>query len=56
MTATDRVDELIAEYGRTDLSVAHLLCDRHDPDAVAVTVVGDDGAVDLTFGELRRRS
>ncbi len=56
MTASDRVDALIAEYGQADLSVAHLVCDRHDPDAVAVTVVGDDGASDLTYGELRRRS
>ncbi|MBW0116899.1 AMP-binding protein [Pseudonocardia abyssalis] len=56
MTVTDRVEALIAEYGRADLSVAHLACDRHDPDAVAVTVVGDDEASDLTYGELRRRS
>ncbi|MBW0088699.1 AMP-binding protein [Pseudonocardia sp. KRD-184] len=56
MTASERVETLIGEYGAADLSVAHLLCDRHDPDAVAVTVVGDAGSADLTYGELRRRS
>ncbi len=51
------VDGLLATYTGTDVSAAHLLCDRHDPDAVAFTVIDADlGAVDLTFGELRTRS
>lgn len=52
-----RVMELRAEYGGPELAVAHLLCDRHAAEAVAVTLVGPDlSAVDLTFGELRERS
>ena len=52
-----RVMELRAEYGGPKLAVAHLLCDRHAAEAVAVTLVGPDlSALDLTFGELRERS
>ena len=40
--AADRIAELRAEYGTPDLAVAHLLCDRHPGDAVAVTLVGSD--------------
>ncbi|WP_372497859.1 AMP-binding protein [Tomitella fengzijianii] len=51
------VDGLIATYSGPDVSAAHLLCDRHDPDAVAFTVIDAElGSVDITFGELRSRS
>lgn len=56
MTVAERVETLLAEYQDAELCVARALCDRHDPGAVAVTVVGDAGAVDVTYGELRRRS
>lgn len=52
-----RVDELLALYGATDASVAHLLCDRHPADAVAFTLVESDVSTHtLTFGDLREQS
>ena len=37
--------------------MAHLLCDRHDPSAIAFTLVGRDlSSVDVGYGELRRQS
>ena len=51
------VAQLLAEYGGPEVSAAELLCDRHDPDAVAFTFIGADlAAHDLTYGELRTRS
>jgi acetyl-CoA synthetase len=48
---------LLADYGAPDASVADILCDRHDPAAVAFTVVDTDlSSVDLTYGELRAES
>lgn len=53
----DHVEKLLAEYGGPEASAAELLCDRHDPDAVAFTFIGADlTAQDLTYGELRTRS
>ncbi|MDG3015727.1 AMP-binding protein [Speluncibacter jeojiensis] len=54
---TGYVDELLALYGSPQACAAELLCDRHDPAAVAFTVIDPDlTSVDLTYGELRRRS
>ena len=55
------VDQLLAEYDNADACVADLLCDRHDPEATAFTVVseGDEGALQtnaLTYGELKVHS
>jgi acetyl-CoA synthetase len=53
----DRVDELLALYGDAKASVAALLCDRHDPDALAYRIIGPDlSAEDLSYGDLRRES
>lgn len=55
------VDQLLAEYDSPDACVAELLCDRHDPEATAFTVVSEDedGALRtsaLTYGELKAHS
>ena len=53
----ERVDALIARYSSTDACVAQLLCDGHDPDALAYRIVAKDLSTrDLTYGELRRES
>ncbi|MEH0194345.1 AMP-binding protein [Caulobacter sp. CCNWLY153] len=52
-----RVAQLIASYGNAGACAAHLLCDRHDADAVAFSIIGPDlVSTDLTYGELKRRS
>ena len=47
-------------FSAPDADLAHLLCDRHDPDAVAFTFASyRDGQLDvtsLTHGDLRKRS
>lgn len=55
------VEELLAEYDTPDACLAEFLCDRHDPEAVAFTIVSDgaDGQFDvfsLTYGQLRADS
>ncbi len=53
----ERVEELVARFRAPDACLAELLCDTHDPDAVAFTVVHEDFSSDaLTYGELRERS
>ena len=53
----ERVDALLDEYGSAGASAAYLLCDRHDPKAVAYTIVSPDlSSVAVTYGELRRES
>jgi acetyl-CoA synthetase len=53
----DRVDELVARFRAPDACLAELLCDGHDPDATAFTVVHDDfSSHTLTYGSLRERS
>jgi acetyl-CoA synthetase len=53
----ERVDELISIYGDPRACAAYLLCDRHDPNSVACTVVDTDfQARDFTYGHLRARS
>lgn len=52
-----RVSQLIAMYGGSHASAAHLLCDRHDPTAVAYQIVDADLSVDsITYAELRTES
>lgn len=44
-------------YAGDDACAAHLLCDRHNPDAVAFSIVQSDlSSEDLTYGQLRERS
>ncbi|MCP3012557.1 AMP-binding protein [Nocardiopsis dassonvillei] len=51
------VRDWLATYDTPTTSVAHLLCDRHDPHATATTEIGPTlEATTLTFGELGRRS
>ena len=48
---------LLALYDRPDACAAEFLCDRHDPQAVAFTVVDPDlSGRDITYGELRTES
>ncbi len=52
-----RVGQLIAMYGGDRASAAYLLCDRHDPSAVAYQIVGADLSVTtITYAELRAES
>ncbi|MBQ1079772.1 AMP-binding protein [Nocardiopsis sp. B62] len=47
----------IATYDTPTTSVAHLLCDRHDPDTIATTEIGPTlEPTTLTYGQLRERS
>lgn len=57
VTPGERVAELIDQYDRADFSVAGHLCDRHDPSAIAYTIVADDlTSTTLTYGELKADS
>jgi len=48
---------LLDLYDRPDACAAEFLCDRHDPEAVAFTVIDPDLASrDITYGELRTES
>ena len=52
-----RVDELLALFSAPDACAANLLCDRHDPAALAYRVIAQDLSVrELTYGELRAES
>jgi acetyl-CoA synthetase len=52
-----RIGELLALYGAADACAAELLCDRHDPRAVAYRVIAPDlSAQAITYGELRQES
>ncbi|SIR80366.1 AMP-binding protein [Williamsia sterculiae] len=56
-TLTLTIEDLLARYDRPDADVAALLCDDHDPDAIAFTVVDVDlSSRALTFRELADRS
>lgn len=51
------VEALITQYSAVDACAADLLCDSHDPDAVAFSIIeGDLSSADITYGELRERS
>ncbi|WP_456696665.1 AMP-binding protein [Aeromicrobium sp. P5_D10] len=57
MTVNSTVAALRSEYDTSDVSAAHLLCDRHPAERVAFRIIGLDGEIrDLTFGELGLRS
>jgi acyl-coenzyme A synthetase/AMP-(fatty) acid ligase len=52
-----RVQALLEECTRPDARAAWLLCDRHDADAVAITLIEEDlSASDISYGELRELS
>lgn len=54
---TERINELIALYDNPDACAAQLLCDRHNPDALAYRIIAPDlSQQDITYGELRRES
>ncbi|MBU6299879.1 MAG: AMP-binding protein, partial [Alphaproteobacteria bacterium] len=54
---TKRIQELTHLYGARDVSVAALLCDGHNPHAIAYRVIDEDlSSVDVTYGELREKS
>lgn len=51
------VEDLISKYTDSTACAAELLCDGHDPDAVAFTVIEADlSSEDITYGQLRERS
>lgn len=57
MAPAERLAQLLQEHDHDDVRLAELLCDRHDPHAVAFTVVAPDlTSADLTFGRLREES
>ena len=50
-------DQLLAIYDVPGASAAEFLCDRHDPDAVAFTIIDADlSGRDITYGELKTES
>ncbi|GAA3514933.1 acyl-CoA synthetase [Dietzia aurantiaca] len=50
-------EQLLAIYDVPGASAAEFLCDRHDPEAVAFTVIDADlSGRDITYGELRTES
>lgn len=52
-----RIAELLGLYGAKDACTATLLCDRHDPSALAYRVIGADlSTQNLSYGELRQES
>jgi acetyl-CoA synthetase len=52
-----RVEELLAQYSAHDACAAALLCDRHDPGALAYRIIAHDlSTQDLSYGELRHES
>lgn len=50
-------EQLLALYDVPEANAAEFLCDRHDPEAVAFTVIDPDlSGRDITYGELRTES
>ncbi|WP_461188608.1 AMP-binding protein [Arthrobacter sp. Z4-13] len=50
-------EALLNQYSASDACAADLLCDSHDPNAVAFSIVEADlSSEDITYGELRERS
>jgi len=56
MTNETLFAQISEPYEAADASAAWLLCDRHDPNKLAYTVIADDGIFPVTFGELRAES
>jgi acetyl-CoA synthetase len=55
--AEQRVQELIALYSGNNVCAAELLCDAHDPAAMAYRIIGADlSARDISYGELCEES
>ena len=55
--SAEYVGDLVEQYGSPQACAAELLCDRHDPDAIAFTIIDPDlSSTDLTYAQLRRRS
>lgn len=55
--ANKRVEELRALYSGAEVCAANLLCDQHDPQAVAYKIIAPDlTAQSLTYGALREES
>ncbi len=53
----DRVTELLSVYSSPRGTAAYFLCDRHDPESVAYTIVAPDmSSVDLRYGMLSSES
>jgi acetyl-CoA synthetase len=53
----ERVTAVLALYSNPSGSAAQFLCDRHDPAAIAYTLVAPDlSSMDLSYGELRAES
>jgi acetyl-CoA synthetase len=51
------VEALLRRYDTPAACAAELLCDAHDPDAIAFTIIGADlSSEDITYGQLRERS
>lgn len=54
---TDAVADLLATYADAGADAAYLACDRHDPEATAFVLVGDDlVSTRFTYGELAEES
>ncbi|QHE66748.1 AMP-binding protein [Rhodococcus sp. WAY2] len=52
-----RVREILSSYSGEDANVAWLLCDRHPPESLALTVVNEDlSTTRLTYGDLAESS
>lgn len=47
---------IAADYQQPDASAAWLLCDRHDPDAIAFRLVSDGVEKAVTYGQLKQDS
>lgn len=56
-TPDSKVNEFLARYDTPDGCAAELLCDTHEPSAIAFTVISPDlSSHDLTYGELAEKS
>ncbi|WP_284982304.1 AMP-binding protein [Arthrobacter sp. efr-133-TYG-118] len=56
-SSTLTVEAVISKYATSDACAAELLCDGHDPDAVAFSIIEADlSSEDITYGQLRERS
>lgn len=50
-------EAVLGRYAAADACAAELLCDAHDPDAIAFSIVEADlSSEDITYGQLRERS
>lgn len=48
---------VLSRYAASDACAAELLCDAHDPDTIAFSIIEADlSCEDITYGQLRERS